>query len=137
MYVPAIVGCMHRHQTSCLWERVRVCYGTVVLLLYQHGWIQKTLSKSCARHLHACLLPYTTYYKPIMYYKLTLFSSKFLYKHTCILYYSNSYISQLQCTYYKPTPLFRVDVREIAHGLILSTIRYMYAPYSNAQLPFR
>ncbi len=27
--------------------------------------------------------------------------------------------------YYKPTPLFRADVREIAHGLIIRTIRYM------------
>ncbi len=26
--------------------------------------------------------------------------------------------------YYKPTPLFRADVRKIAHGLIIRTIRY-------------
>ncbi len=48
--------------------------------------------------------------------------------------------------YYKPTPLFRADVRKIAHGLIIRTIRYtnivnsfqylllcmpcMYAPFS-------
>ncbi len=29
--------------------------------------------------------------------------------------------------YYKPTPLFRADVREITHGLIIRTIRYLYA----------
>ncbi len=28
--------------------------------------------------------------------------------------------------YYKPTPLFRADVREIAHGLIIRTIRYSW-----------
>ncbi len=28
-------------------------------------------------------------------------------------------------TYYKPTPLFRADVRKIAHGLIIRTIRYI------------
>ncbi len=27
--------------------------------------------------------------------------------------------------YYKPTPLFRADVREIAHGLIIRTILYL------------
>ncbi len=27
--------------------------------------------------------------------------------------------------YYKPTPLFRADVREIAHGLIIRTIWYI------------
>ncbi len=26
--------------------------------------------------------------------------------------------------YYKPTPLFTADVRKIAHGLIMLTIRY-------------
>ncbi len=29
-------------------------------------------------------------------------------------------------TYYKHTLLFRADVREITHGLIICTIRYMY-----------
>ncbi len=28
--------------------------------------------------------------------------------------------------YYKLTPLFRADVRETAHGLIIRTIWYMY-----------
>ncbi len=28
--------------------------------------------------------------------------------------------------YYKPTPLFRADVREIAHELIIRTIRYAH-----------
>ncbi len=29
--------------------------------------------------------------------------------------------------YYKPTPLFRADVREIAHGLIIRTILYKHS----------
>ncbi len=56
-----------------------------------------------------------------MYYKPTpFFSSKFLYRYRTLTYVY-SYISSL-CII--SPPLFRADVREIAHGLIIRTIRY-------------
>ncbi len=68
-------------------------------------------------------VPYSTYYKPMMYYKPThLFRSKFLYRYRTLIYGNSHYKSIM---YYKPTPLFRADVREIAHGLIIRTIRYI------------
>ncbi len=68
------------------------------------------------------VLPYSTYYKPMMYYKPTpLFSSKFLYRYRTLIYGNLHYKAMM---YYKPTPLFRADVRKIAHGLIIRTIRY-------------
>ncbi len=67
-------------------------------------------------------IPYSTYYKPMMYYKLTpLFRSKLLYRYRTLVYGNSHYKFMM---YYKPTPLFRADVREIAHGLIIRTIQY-------------
>ncbi len=40
-----------------------------------------------------------------------------------MLIYGNSHYKSMM--YYKPTPLFRADVREIAHGLIIRIIRYI------------
>ncbi len=60
-------------------------------------------------------VPYSMYYKPMMYYKHTPSSAQ----SSCIgIGLGNSH--------YKLTPLFRVDVRKIAHELIIRTIRYSY-----------
>ncbi len=49
------------------------------------------------------IVPYSTYYKPMMYYKPTpLFSSKFLYRYRTLIYYGNSHYKPMM--YYKPTP---------------------------------
>ncbi len=58
----------------------------------------------------------------MMYYKPTPLSrSKLLYRYRTLIYGNSHYKSMM---YYKPIPLFRADVREIAHGLIIRTIRY-------------
>ncbi len=41
-----------------------------------------------------------------------------------LIYYINTH----ERKYYKPTPLFGADAREIAHGLIIRTIRYSVVP---------
>ncbi len=57
-----------------------------------------------------------------MYYKPTrLFSSKFLYRYRTLIYGIFVYIRQVHIV---SPPLFRADEREIAHGLIVRTIRY-------------
>ncbi len=38
--------------------------------------------------------------------------------------------------HYKPTPLFRADVRKIAHGLIIRTIRYVFVCVWTLQISF-
>ncbi len=80
-------------------------------------------------------IPYSTYYKPTVYYKpcTPFFSSKFLYRYRMLIYgifvyklITYSYISSLRII---SPPLFRADVKEITHGLIIRTIRYL-CPYS-------
>ncbi len=71
------------------------------------------------------LLPHSTYYKPMKYYKPTpLFSSKFLYKYRMLIYgiFVYSYISSV-CII--SPPLFRGDVKKIAHRLIIRIIQYV------------
>ncbi len=58
------------------------------------------------------------YYKPVMYYKPTPSSAQ----SSCIGIGSGN-LHYKPMLYYKPTPLSRADVREIAHGLIIRTIR--------------
>ncbi len=66
-------------------------------------------------------VPYSTYYKPMVYYKPTsLFSSKFLYRYRMLIYGRFVYIYK-HLLYYKPTPLFIADIREITNGLIIRT----------------
>ncbi len=66
-------------------------------------------------------IPYSTYYKPMMYYNPTfLYSSKFLYRYRTPI---DGIFVYKPLMYYKPT-LFRGDVWEIAHGLLIHTILY-------------
>ncbi len=82
-------------------------------------WPERTVVKD--PDYHKLLLPYSTYYKPMMYYKPTPSSAQSSYIGIGRLYMVYSYISSV-CII-SPPPV-RSWCKEITHGLIIRTIRY-------------
>ncbi len=80
-------------QSLILWLLKKWIFSRKIISAY--GCMSMVFQKSCIVQCTQKHVPYSTYYKPMMYYKPTSLSSKFLYRYTMLIYRVYPYISSV------------------------------------------
>ncbi len=91
---------MHQYIIGTAGKHFTAVDPHLTFYLGERKWAYHQREESGA--MHGSELPYSTYYKPMMYYKhTTLFSSKFLHRYRTLVDGNSYYKPMMYC---KPTP---------------------------------